>query len=133
MKSLHVVCAVLVNAEGEVLLCKRPVSKHQAGLWEFPGGKVDGEESEAEALRREISEELDCAIVVGESLTPVEHAYADFSVCLVPFLCTLGEGVPRAIEHDEICWVPVGALADFKLSPADVPIMNELGVRVSIL
>jgi 8-oxo-dGTP diphosphatase len=121
---LDVVCGLLENAEGQILLCQRPEGKSQAGLWEFPGGKVDAGESEEEALKRELLEELGCEVEVGLELTPVVHHYDGFSIRLIPFLVTcLNE--PKALEHAAIEWVDVTRVRAYDLAPADVPIFEE--------
>lgn len=121
---LPVVCGLIVNEAGELLLCQRPEGKAQAGLWEFPGGKVDPGESERQALERELLEELGCAFVIGEALTPQQHEYATLSIRLIPFLCA-SLGQPRALEHSAIKWVRVEEVMQYPLAPADIPIFQE--------
>lgn len=121
---IDVVCGLLVNSKGELLLCQRPNGKTQAGLWEFPGGKVDEGESEVSALERELLEELACIVIVGEALTPVVHHYDEFSIRLIPFLCCC-EMEPKALEHQAIEWVELQRVSGYDLAPADVPIFEE--------
>ena len=123
---IAVVCGVIGNAESEILLCQRPEGKSQAGLWEFPGGKVEDAESPQEALARELREELGCVAIVGEALTAVVHDYGSFSIQLQPFLCRL-EGEPQALEHQALEWVPFAEMEGYALAPADVPIVQEWG------
>ncbi|MGJ8673027.1 (deoxy)nucleoside triphosphate pyrophosphohydrolase [Rubritalea sp.] len=121
---IPVVCALIENSQGELLLCQRPEGKAQAGMWEFPGGKVDAGEAENLALQRELLEELGCMTLVGDALTPVVHHYDGFSIRLIPFLCKcLGE--PVALEHQKIVWVRPARVKDYQLAPADVPILEE--------
>ncbi|MFD2159648.1 (deoxy)nucleoside triphosphate pyrophosphohydrolase [Rubritalea tangerina] len=127
---IQVVCGLIVNGEGRLLICQRPEGKAQAGLWEFPGGKIDQGESAREALRRELIEELGCEVEVGEALTSVRYAYDDYSICLIPYICRLLDGQePKAIEHSNIEWVRgderLVTSADYALAPADIPILEE--------
>ena len=121
---IEVVCGLIENEAGELLLCQRPEGKAQAGLWEFPGGKVDEGESLLEALKRELREELGCAVSVADALTPVVHHYDGFSIRLIPFLCRCASE-PKALEHQAIEWVVLEELGAFELAPADVPIFEE--------
>lgn len=124
---LHVVCAVVENEKGEFLLCQRPDGKSQAGLWEFPGGKIETGESEQAALKREIIEELGCQLLVGEALDSVVHAYGDFTIKLIPYRCKLVNGQsPQALEHQAVEWVALQDFKHFPLAPADVPIVDQL-------
>lgn len=117
---IEVVCAVIMR-EGRVLIAQRATG-HLAGLWEFPGGKVDAGESAEEALEREIREELGCGVMVGEAMSPVEHDYPELSIRLRPFWCAVGEGEPVALEHAAIRWVERGRLMEEELAPADVKV-----------
>ncbi|BDS08604.1 NUDIX hydrolase [Oceaniferula spumae] len=123
---INVVCAVLENAEGKVLACKRPEGKALAGKWEFPGGKVELNEEARDALHREIAEELGCSVRVGDSLTSVEHHYPSFSIRLMPFRCELVAGTPEPREHTELRWVKKKDLPSLDWAEADVPIWQEL-------
>ena len=83
------------------------------------------------ALKRELSEELGCDVTVGEELSAVMHAYADFSIRLVPFICFVAQDSvqPSAMEHSEIKWVELAEVSSYELAPADIPILNELLTR----
>lgn len=128
MKELEVVCALLFDAEARVLVCQRAAGKAQAGLWEFPGGKVEVGESPQLALQREMLEELGCRCEVHEEATTVLHDYPEFRIRLRPFRCSLAQGSPepRALEHADIRWVEPAELESFTLAAADVPIAIEL-------
>lgn len=127
---VRVVCGVIMNAAGAHLLCQRPEGKSQAGLWEFPGGKIEHGESAQQALCRELEEELGCVVTVGEALTPVEHHYGSFVIELLPFRCTLTEGEPRALEHQAIEWLQLESFGAYALAPADEPIVRELRLNL---
>lgn len=125
---LFVVAAALIDAEGRILIAKRPVGKSLPGLWEFPGGKLkDGEVPEA-ALVRELREELGLTVTPVD-LTPLtfaSHDYADFHLFMPLYLCRRWQGVPVAHEHDEIAWVAPESLADYPMPPADAPLIRVL-------
>lgn len=123
---LEVVCAVIRDEEGRVLVCQRPKGKALAGKWEFPGGKVERGEDRKTALQREIMEELACEIEVNGSLPKVEHRDAEYGIRLLPFMCTLNSGVPVALEHSELLWVDPNQCQELEWAPADVPIWQAL-------
>ena len=119
-----VVCAVIERA-GRVLAAKRAAGKVRAGRWEFPGGKMLVSESAEQAVVREVSEELGCVIRPMRALSRVEHCYPDIAVTLLPFVCALVEGIPRALEHAELRWVESSDVHLLDWSEADLPIAIE--------
>jgi 8-oxo-dGTP diphosphatase len=126
-RTVAVVCALIEDAAGRVLVAQRPAHKHLGGLWEFPGGKVEpGETSEA-ALRREIAEELGCEIEVGVALAAVRHEYAEVTIELRPFAARLvaGAAPPESREHQALRWVTAAELAALPMPAADAPILAE--------
>lgn len=128
MPTLRVTCA-LIEEDSRVLLAQRAPGKSQAGKWEFPGGKIhDGESPEA-CLVREIREELGCEIEVGEPLTPVEHAYPNGIISLIPFRCRIRSGHPHALEHSALAWTGAEHLTSYDLAEADKPIAREYLAR----
>jgi 8-oxo-dGTP diphosphatase len=126
--TLLVVAAALVDRDNRVLLSKRPEGKSLAGLWEFPGGKVDAGETPEEALRRELKEEL--GIEVCETclapFTFASHSYHDFHLLMPLFLCRSWEGEVEPQEGQEIAWVRAKRLADYPMPPADTPLVPWL-------
>ncbi len=124
LKIARVACA-LIERNKQVLVAQRPDGKALAGKWEFPGGKLEARESPVECLVREISEELGCVVCVERALTPVVHHYDSLSIELLPFLCLVEAGEPRAIEHSAIRWLDVSQLLKHDLAEADVPIARE--------
>lgn len=127
-KVLLVVAAALVDFDGRVLIAKRPPGKTMAGLWEFPGGKVnDGETPEA-ALIRELQEEL--GIDTRQScLAPIafaSHAYDDFHLLMPLFACRVWQGEPTPSEGQELAWVRPVRLRDYPMPPADEPLIALL-------
>ncbi|MCA8906331.1 MAG: (deoxy)nucleoside triphosphate pyrophosphohydrolase [Rhodospirillaceae bacterium] len=123
-----VVAVALVDADGRVLLARRPPGKAMAGLWEFPGGKVaEGETPEA-ALIRELREEL--GIDTHESclapLTFASHAYESFHLLMPLYVCRTWRGTPHPHEGQELTWVRPQALRDYPMPPADAPLIPAL-------
>jgi mutator protein MutT len=113
---IPVVAAVIRHGD-RLLLGRRPRHKRHGGLWEFPGGKVDDDESLAEAARRELAEELALHVLhVGDRLTAVEDGASPFVIEFHPVAVT---GQPRAIEHEEVGWFTLDELASMELAPAD--------------
>lgn len=118
---LRVVAAALFDAERRVLIAERPAGKHVAGFWEFPGGKVAAGESDAEALVRELREELGIeARAVAEIMTTT-HDYPDRIVDLVLWHATLSSGAPRGLDGQQLKWVACQSLGGERLLPADQP------------
>ena len=127
MKSINVVGAVITDKVGRILAAQRPYSEvsYKSYKWEFPGGKIEENESPEEALVREIREELDCEIIVGNKLGELEYDYPDFKLRMDLFLCRLKEGsVPKPLEHHQIQWIyseKIDSLewleADYKILP----------------
>lgn len=128
-KSIVLVSAVaLIDVEGRVLLAQRPEGKSMAGLWEFPGGKVEQGETPEAALIRELQEEL--GIDTWKSclapLTFASHAYDDFHLLMPLFACRKWEGIPQAREGQTLKWVRANDLRNYPMPAADVPLIPIL-------
>jgi len=127
-KLVLVAACALVDADGRVLLAQRPAGKPMAGLWEFPGGKVDAGERPEETLIRELKEEL--GITVEEPclapLTFASHAYPDFHLLMPLFVCRKWEGTPQPLEAQQLVWVKPNRLRDYQMPPADEPLVSHL-------
>lgn len=125
--TLVVACA-LVDSDGRVLIAKRPEGRALAGLWEFPGGKIDPGETPEEALIRELAEEL--GIDVTESclapLTFASHGYEEFHLLMPLYVCRQWEGDVEPREGQELAWVRPNRLNDYEMPPADVPLKAML-------
>jgi mutator protein MutT len=120
------VVAAIIRDNDKILISQRSDNVHLPGLWEFPGGKVEPDESLQAALEREIREELGVRILVQEKFFTVEHNYASKSVRLHFFNCTIVEGEPQALEVADIRWVQPGELGQFEFPPADADLISIL-------
>ncbi|KKJ75251.1 NTP pyrophosphohydrolase [Kiloniella litopenaei] len=123
-----VAAAALVDSDGRVLLAQRPEGKSMAGLWEFPGGKVDPGETPEQALVRELKEELDID-TRSSCLAPIafaSHSYDDFHLLMPLFVCRIWEGNVTALEGQEFAWVRPVRLRDYPMPPADEPLVALL-------
>ncbi|HLH11379.1 MAG TPA: 8-oxo-dGTP diphosphatase MutT [Methylovirgula sp.] len=128
MKLVLVVAAALFDSDGRVLIAQRPPGKALAGLWEFPGGKVDPGETPERALIRELAEEL--GIEVEEAclapLTFASHTYPDFHLLMPLYVCRRWRGFVRATEAQALKWVRARDLRDYPMPPADAPLIPPL-------
>ncbi len=121
---LQVTCAIIQHAD-KILICQRSASMKLALKWEFPGGKIETGESKEECLHREVNEELNIDIIVHSPLTMVEYHYAEFSVQLYPFVCSLQSGEVNVLEHTQAIWVDAMQLPNYDWAEADIPIVVE--------
>ena len=128
LKTLLVAACALIDADGRVLLAERPAGKSMAGLWEFPGGKVEANERPEDTLIRELKEEL--GITVSEPclapLTFASHAYPDFHLLMPLYICRRWEGLVTPLEGQRLAWVKPNRLRDYKMPPADEPLVAHL-------
>jgi 8-oxo-dGTP diphosphatase len=113
----------LLERDGRLLVAQRPPGKKLALKWEFPGGKVEAGESGAEALKRELREELGIDVEVGQELPSVVHDYGATVIRLHPFRCRLRAGEPHPHEHVAVRWCTVDEIAALDLAAADVPVL----------
>ena len=128
MKTLLVSAVALIDADGRVLLAQRPEGKSMAGLWEFPGGKVEPGETPEAALIRELHEELgiDTWTSCLAPLTFASHSYDDFHLLMPLFACRKWDGIPAPREGQVLAWAHKHELIRYKMPPADVPIVPIL-------
>jgi 8-oxo-dGTP diphosphatase len=128
VKIVLVSAVALIDADGRVLLAQRPEGKSMAGLWEFPGGKVEAGETPEAALIRELKEEL--GIDTWQSclapLTFASHAYSDFHLLMPLFACRKWQGTATPREGQTLAWVRPEALRDYPMPPADLPLIPIL-------
>jgi 8-oxo-dGTP diphosphatase len=124
---IDVVCGVLADVHGRYLACQRPQGKHLAGLWEFPGGKVDPGESPETALVRELREELGIEVTVGHALAVVVWHCDRGVIRLLPYYCTMREGqIPCAIEHEQLLWCAPKDFESLPWAEADLPVLDQI-------
>jgi 8-oxo-dGTP diphosphatase len=125
---LFVVAAALTNQSGEILLQRRPEGRQMAGLWEFPGGKVDAGESPELALVRELNEELGI-VVDPKQLQPMTFAsepLGERNLLLLLYLCREWQGEPQPLDAPEICWLRPSDMHKLAMPPADKPLVAAL-------
>jgi 8-oxo-dGTP diphosphatase len=123
-----VAACVLVDADGRVLIAQRPLGKSMAGLWEFPGGKVEPGERPEQTLIRELDEELGITVLEAclSPLTFASHAYPDFHLLMPLYVCRKWEGSVTAREGQKVAWVRPNRLRDYPMPPADEPLIAHL-------
>lgn len=123
---IHVVAAVIHNPQGEILCARRSEMMTLPGFWEFPGGKVEQDETPPRALVREIREELRCEIVVGFFIEDTIYHYEEFTIRLETYFATIQSGTMTALEHSELKWVPWQELRSLQWAPADLPAVERV-------
>ncbi|PKR76811.1 8-oxo-dGTP diphosphatase MutT [Halalkalibacillus sediminis] len=124
-KDIHVVGAVIIK-NGKILCAQRGSKSTLPLKWEFPGGKIEENESPNDALKREINEEFKCGISIGEQ---VEHTVYDYdfgTVHLTTYYCSLHSGEPVLTEHERIEWLPPSELSSLDWAPADIPAIDQI-------
>lgn len=123
-----VAACALVDADSRVLIAQRPESKAMAGLWEFPGGKLEPGETPEEAVIRELREELQIETKTAclAPLTFASHAYEDFHLLMPLFVCRRFWGTPVPVEHQALKWVRPAKLRDYPMPEADIPLVAHL-------
>lgn len=128
MELVLVAACALVDADGRVLIAQRPVGKSMAGLWEFPGGKVEPGERPEQTLIRELDEELGITVLEAclSPLTFASHAYPDFHLLMPLYVCRKWEGSVTAREGQKVAWVRPNRLRDYPMPPADEPLIAHL-------
>ena len=127
-KLVLVAACALIDADGKVLLAERPEGKSMAGLWEFPGGKVEAGERPELALIRELSEELGIS-VKEDCLAPfafASHDYGHFHLLMPLFICRRWEGIAQPRENQRLAWVRPREMSNYAVPPADLPLIAQL-------
>jgi A/G-specific adenine glycosylase len=122
----HIVTAAVIQRNGQILIAQRPDRGLLGGMWEFPGGKTEPGEGLETCLKREICEELNVKIKIGDPFGIYEHTYTHFKVTLHAFRCTLLEGEPDPQEHNDLRWVMPQEMEDFPMGKIDRQIARNL-------
>ena len=123
---INVVAAVIQNEEGKILIAQRNLKKSQGGLWEFPGGKIEPNETKEEAIIREIKEEMDIDIEAKKFIGQKVFNYPDKDINLIAIECKQIKGDIKLNEHEDIKWVNKNELRNFNFAPADKFIINAI-------
>ena len=123
---IDVVAAIIKDKNGKILITKRNLKKSQGGLWEFPGGKIEPNETRDEAIIREIKEELDIDIKVDSYLAEKVFNYPEKDINLIGLQCTITQGNIRLLEHEDYKWLNSSELENYEFAPADVFIVNKI-------
>ena len=128
LTTVLVAACALIDADGRVLIAERPAGKAMAGLWEFPGGKVEAGERPEECLIRELAEELGIAVKEAclAPLTFASHNYPDFHLLMPLYVCRRWEGIVTPREGQRLAWVKPQRLRDYPMPPADEPLVSHL-------
>lgn len=129
IKHIHVAVGVILGVDGRILLAKRPDHLHMGGRWEFPGGKVEADESIQQAMARELKEELDIDVKAMEPLIEVRHDYGDKQVFLDTWCVTEFDGIERGVEGQQLAWVSASELSGYHFPDANQPIVEALQAR----
>ncbi|WP_438423194.1 (deoxy)nucleoside triphosphate pyrophosphohydrolase [Aquimarina macrocephali] len=126
---IKVVCGIIYN-DNKVLICRRKPEKSLGGYWEFPGGKVEENENNEESLIRELKEELEMKVNIESFFKSSEHAYENFTIELIAYVCNFVSSSFKLTDHDRYEWIEPNDLLNWKLAPADIPIAEEL-IKIS--
>ena len=126
MKVVTVAVGILIDPQGRVLITRRAPQTHQGGLWEFPGGKVEPGETIADALARELKEELGVTVLISEPFMTLQHDYGDQCVCLAVYRVTSWRGEPSGMEGQPLAWQQPKNLTDWPFPDANQPILTRL-------
>ncbi|MCC7260624.1 MAG: 8-oxo-dGTP diphosphatase MutT [Alphaproteobacteria bacterium] len=128
MKTVHVAAAALIAPDGKILLAQRPEGRSMAGLWEFPGGKIESGETPEQALIRELHEELGITVAPDalEAFTSITFEYPDFQLVMPLFLIRRWQGDITAREHKALVWVLPHEMHTYPMPPADMPLVEAL-------
>lgn len=125
MKTLEVTAAI-IRQNGKILICQRPADKNCGLLWEFPGGKIEAEETGEQCVIRECQEELSVTLSVERELTDITYEYPDRIVHLHFYLCNIADGSPVKKEHNALEWISPDVIDQYEFCPADKAMISEL-------
>ena len=123
---IKVAAAIIENEQGQILIARRREGKSQAGMWEFPGGKLEPKESLEECLKRELAEEMQIEIEPYQWYGENDHCYGKTQIRLIAYKARYKSGTIHLIDHDEVCWIDVQELSNYTFAPADVKFVDML-------
>jgi len=126
MTIMHVAVGLVFNAHGDILIAQRPPGKYQSGLWEFPGGKVEANETVFQALQRELLEEVDIQVIIAEPWLKIEYDYSDRKVLLDTWRVAQFSGEPRGREGQLVQWISPDCLHQFQFPLGNREIIEKL-------
>lgn len=125
MEIVKVSAGVIIDKD-KVLITRRAPKENYAGGWEFPGGKIEGDETQEECLLRELKEELNIQVIVRERCSEVTHNYGTIRINLIAYYCTITDGEISISVHDKFKWIKINDLLQYDLLPADIPIAKKV-------
>lgn len=123
---INVVAGIIRNKDNKILIAQRNMKKSQGGLWEFPGGKIENDETMEEAIVREIKEELDMDIVFESYFDEKKYIYPEKVITLIALNCRIVGDKYKVLEHEKVEWITVEEFDNFEFAPADVYFVNKL-------
>lgn len=126
---IEVAAAIIEDTEGRILIARRREGKSQAGLWEFPGGKIEAGESPEQCLIRELREEMNIKIEPYAFFAVNEHAYDTVTIRLIAYKARMIGGIIQLSDHDEYRWVGAEELTKYPFAPADIPFVQQLSAH----
>ncbi|MBO6607405.1 (deoxy)nucleoside triphosphate pyrophosphohydrolase [Psychroserpens sp.] len=125
MKKIEVVCGIIKKRD-KIFIAKKRKDKSLAGYWEFPGGKIEHSENAEDALKRELYEELGMKVKVLNRITSNTHNYDEIQVFLIAYLCEFKEASYEMTDHDQYAWISKNEFNNYKMAPADLPIIEYI-------
>jgi len=123
---IEVAVAVITDEQNRVLIARRKPGKVMAGCWEFPGGKIEPGENPEECLIREMKEEMDLKVVIGECIAEITYAYKWEDVHLIAYEAHIMEGDIKLLDHDAMAWASLQEMGRYGMTPADEPLIEDL-------
>ncbi|CAM3376985.1 8-oxo-dGTP diphosphatase MutT [Paenibacillus lupini] len=123
---IEVAAAIIENGQGQILIARRKQGKSQAGMWEFPGGKIEVGETTEDCLRRELLEEMNIGINPYAYFGVNDHHYGSTHIRLIAYKATFMSGEIELVDHDEYRWINIAELKEFTFAPADIPFVEML-------
>lgn len=126
MKKIINVVGAIIYSDNKILCAQRSETMSLPLMWEFPGGKIEKDETEKEALIREIKEEMKCDLIVKDKVTTTEYEYDFGIVKLSTYKCELNKEMPTLTEHNQIVWLPIQQLNELTWAPADIPAVKKI-------